>query len=232
VTTGPDRAALRDEIAKVGFRGDPLVGEHVDRRHYGFNIAVAWPWPAHLEKGYCEFERRVAALHDGLYVYSFPTTHVTVLTAVNFKSYPDPLQTQVRDIDRAADDLGRFLARNCGDLRAFSLETARPALASAAAFVPMSNPTGEVAKIRERALAFCRAEGGVLAHASAPSSIHSTVLRFREPPADAMAFAAAFDEIASELDLGTIAIDRLLVTLETKPYMREGRIARSVELNS
>jgi hypothetical protein len=229
---GPDRAALRDEIAKVGFRRDPLAAEHADRRHYGLNIAVAWPLPAEVEAAYGEFAQRVGALHPELYVYPFSMTHVTVLTAVNFKSYPDPTEVQMRDIDRVAVELGQFLAGSSGDLRAFSLETGRPALASRAAFVPMTNPTGEIAKVRERALAFCRAEGGILAHASAPSAIHSTVVRFREPPPDAIAFADAFDAIASGVDFGRIAIGRLLVTLETKPYMRDGRVVRSVELSS
>jgi hypothetical protein len=228
--TALDRGALRDEIARAGFRRDPLAAEHADRRHHGLNIAIAWPWPTALESAYGEFARRLAALHPGLYVYPFATTHVTVLTAVNFKTYPDASDADVRDIDRAADDLGRFLAESTGDLGAFALDTSRAALATAAAFIPMSNPTGEIAKVRERALAFCRAQGGVLAHASAPQAIHSTMLRFREPPADTLAFADAFDEIARELDLGTIVIDRLLVTLETKPYMREGRLARTIEL--
>jgi hypothetical protein len=226
-----DRATLRDEIAKLGFRRDPLAAEHADRRHLGFNIAVAWPLPASLERTYADFERRVAALDPGLYVYPFATTHVTVLTAVNFKSYPDPELAQVHDIERAADELGRFLAENTGDIRAFSLEAGRPALARGAAFIPMTNLTGEIAKVRERALAFCRGAGGLVAQASAPQAIHSTVVRFREVPLDPIAFADAFDELAQEVDFGSIAIGRLLVTLETKPYMREGRVVRNIELS-
>jgi hypothetical protein len=223
--------SLRDEIARIGFRPDPLAAEHADRRHHGLNITIAWPLPQALEPAYREFERRVGALDRSLYVYPFANTHITVVTAVSFKSFADPTEAQVRDIDRAADELGAFLAENTSDLRAFSLEAGTPVLASAAAYVPMQSPTGEIAKIRERCLAFCHRAGGVMAQASAPRSmIHSTVLRFREPPRDAMAFADAFDEIASGVHLGAIAIDRLLVTVETKPYMREGRVVRSFEL--
>ena len=225
-----DRAVLRDETVRLGFRRDPLVGEHADRRHHGVNIAIAWPLPNEALGAYREFERRVSALHPGLYVYPFATTHVTLLTAVNFRSYPEPGDAQVHDIDRAAEKLARFVAENTNDLQPFSLETDSPVLASAAAFVPMANPTGEIARIRERALAFCWAQGGVLAHASAPETVHSTVLRFRDPPPDAIAFANAFDEIAANIDFGRLPIDRILVTLETKPYMREGRLARSIEL--
>jgi hypothetical protein len=214
-----------------GFQRDPFASEHADRRHYGLNVTVAWPLPRELEKAYGEFERRVRALDPGLYVYPFANTHVTVVTAVSFKQHPEPSEAQVRDIDRAAEELGQFLADHTSDVRRFSLEAGTPVLASAAAYIPMRNPTGEIGRIRERCLAFCRAKGGVMADASAPESmVHSTILRFRESPAAELAFAGAFDAIAKRLDLGRIAIDRVLVTLETKPYMREGRVARSVEL--
>jgi hypothetical protein len=214
------------------FRRDPLAAEHADRRHYGFNVAIAWPWPPEIEAKYRDFERRLADLDPGLYVYPFSTTHITVLTAVSFKEYPDPSEATVGEIDRAADELGRFVAASTGDLSAFSLEAGRPMLSPAAAFVPLRNPTGEIAIVRERALAFCRGAGGVMARASAPETIHSTVMRFREAPRDAIAFAKSFDEIARDVDFGTFAIDRLLVTVETKPYMRAGRVARSVELRA
>src|SRR5258705_10891679 len=81
------------------FRRDPLAAELADRKHHGLNIAIAWPLPAELERTYGEFERRVGALHPGLYIYPFSTTHVTVLTAVNFKDYPEPNEGDVRDID-------------------------------------------------------------------------------------------------------------------------------------
>jgi hypothetical protein len=214
-----------------GFERDPLASEHADRRHYGLNITIAWPLPRELERTYGEFERHVRALDPGLYVYPFANTHITVVTAVSFKKYPEPSVEQIRDIDRAAEELGQFVVDNTSDIRPFSLETGTPVLASAAAYIPMQNPTGEIARIRERCLAFCRAKGGVMADASAPESmVHSTILRFRESPAAELTFADAFDAIAKRLDLGRIAIDRLLVTLETKPYMREGRVARSVEL--
>jgi hypothetical protein len=222
--------AMRAEVEARGFEKDALVGRDADRMHYGLNIAVAWPLPPTMEATYRDFETRAAALDLGAYLYPFTTTHVTVLTAVSFKRYPDPSSQTIQAIDAAAADLGNFLARMASDVAPFILEVGSPVLARAAAFLPMKNDGGEIARLRERALAFCRAAGGPLADASAPRAIHSTVLRFREPPRDPARFVRGFDLIARALHFGTMSIDRLLVTLETKPYMRAGRIVRAVTL--
>jgi hypothetical protein len=225
-------ATMRAEIERAGFERDPLVGEHADQMHYGLNIAVAWPLGATNEAVYRAFAQRVAALDSGAYVYPFATTHVTVLTAVSFKRYPDPSSETIGAVDAAAERLGAFLAHAASDIEPFILEIGPPVLARAAAFLPMKNATGEISRLRERALAFCRAAGGVLADASAPRAIHSTVLRFREEPPDPVAFARAFDEIAGTHLFGSTTVDRLLVTLETKPYMRRGRATHDVALRA
>jgi hypothetical protein len=223
-------AALRAEIERRGFARDPLVDEHADKMHYGLNVAVAWPLAAAIEPSYRALAERLGAMDPAAYLYPFATTHVTVLTAVSFKRYPDPSPQTTKAIDDAAERLGEFLASSTRDIGPFSLEVGAPVLARAAAFLPMKNPTGEIARVRERSLSFCRAAGGVLSDASVPSAVHCTILRFRKEPADAAAFARAFDEIGGTFELGTVAVDHLLVTLETKPYMRAGRILRAIAL--
>jgi hypothetical protein len=163
-------------------------------------------------------------------VYPFAATHVTVLTAVSFKQYPDPGADLVAEVEQAADRLGAWLVDAVRDLPKFTLDFGPPVLAPAAAFIPIRNPTGEIARVRERALSFCRQSAGILSAASAPRRVHSTILRFPEPPPDPLAFARAFDAIEAR-PLGRTLIDRILVTLETKPYMRAGRITRAVELS-
>jgi hypothetical protein len=155
---------------------------------------------------------------------------VTVLTAVNFKQHPNPDPAFVREVDDAAHELADFLTDATRDIAPFTLEVGPPVLTTAAAFLPIKNDTGEVARIRERALAFCRGAGGLLANASVPRAIHSTVLRFRQAPRDAIAFANDFDRFARSVRFGSMAIDRFLVTLETKPYMREGRVVSPIGL--
>ena len=219
-------ARIRADIDQRGFQRDPLVAEQADRAHVGLNIAVAWPLP--LEPAYRIFERAASALGPSLYVYPHPTTHVTVLTAVNFKAYPDPEAARIEEVDHAARELFDFLSAAVDDIAPFELDVGPPVLTSAAAFLPMRNATGEIARIRERALAFCRSSGGILANASAPRAIHSTVLRFRQLPSDPVGFSKEFDRVARSLRFGTMTIDRLLVTLETKPYMRDGCVTNEI----
>jgi hypothetical protein len=225
-------AALRAEIERDGFRRDALVAEYADRRYCGLNITVEWPLPANIETTYRDFARELGAVSPALYVYPFATTHVTVLTAVNFKSNPDPDEARVRDVDLAAERLADFLDASAGDIDPFALEIGRPVLASSAAFLPIKNPTGEVARVRRRALDFCRQAGAPFESASAPRAVHSTVLRFVEAPRDPVAFAQRFDEIARNFTFASISVERLLVTLETKPYMRDGRVVRGVALHA
>jgi hypothetical protein len=225
-----DLAAIRADVERAGLQQDPLVGVHKDRAHLGLNITVAWPLPAHLEPAYIAFAERLQALDSGLYVYPFSTTHVTLVTAVNFRQHADPAVEATRSIGEASARLGDFVMETTRAMSAFAVDFWPPVLARAAAFVPMQNRTGEIALLRERALAFCRAAGGILSNATAPKSIHSTIARFRELPPDALAFARAFDEIAHTLHLGSATIDRVLVTLEAKPYMRAGRVVASAPL--
>jgi hypothetical protein len=222
--------AIRADVAGRGFERDPLVGDDADRPYAGLNLAVMWPLPARFEAAYLEFQERSEALHEGLYVYPFATTHVTVLTAVNFKRHPNPTPETWRRLEEAADALGAWIEGATSDIVPFALDIGPPVLARAAAFLPIKNPTREIALLRERALAFCRSVGGILADASAPKSVHSTVVRFREAPGDVAAFAQAFDGVAGTFHLGRAVVDRVLVTLETKPYMRAGSIATSVVL--
>src|SRR5689334_13695730 len=88
ILSSEERRSMRADIEQHGFTRDPLVGEHADRAHCGLNLAVAWPLPE-LAQAYGALARRIEALDPGLYVYPYATTHITVLTAVSFKLYPD-----------------------------------------------------------------------------------------------------------------------------------------------
>jgi len=222
--------ALRNDIETAGFAPDSLVDEHADRACIGLNLAVGWPLPSPLGDAYAELAARVASIDPAVYVYPPATTHVTVLTAVNFKRYPNPTADTVRSVDEAADALGDFTTQALIGVLPFELEVGSPVLARAAAFLPMNDQAGAIATLRDRVLPFCRTQGGILTDASAPRAVHSTFLRFRRAPADALAFARAFDEVARDFAPTRVAIDRVLVTLETKPYMRAGSITRTVLL--
>jgi hypothetical protein len=63
-----------------------------------------------------------------------------------------------------------------------------------------------------------------------PGIIHSTVMRFRQPPPDLEKFLSAFDALAAETDFPPIQVGEILLTSETKPYMRAGEILRRFKL--
>jgi len=222
--------ALRNEIETAGFAPEPLVDEHADRACIGLNLAVGWPLPSPLDDAYAELAARVASIDAALYVYPYTTTHVTVLTAVNFKRYPNPTIETVQSVDEAAEALGDFTTQALLGVPPFELEVGSPVLARPAAFFPMNDQAGAMATLRQAALSFCRTRGGILRNASAPRAVHSTFLRFRRAPAEPTAFARAFDEVAKSFVPTRMTIDRVLVTLETKPYMRAGRVTRVVHL--
>ncbi len=212
------------------FDADPLVGDDADRQVAGLNIAVAWPLPESVRAAYLDLAARVTAFDPGLYVYAYETTHVTLVTAINFKQYPDPSPDTVHLVESAAATLADFVVDAASDLAPFDLEISSPALARTVAFFSMLNPSGEIARLRERALDFCRRHGGILSNAAAPRTIHATFVRFRRPPRDALAFAAQFEAAARTSRVDRIHVDEILVTLETKPYMRAGHRAHRISL--
>jgi hypothetical protein len=201
------------------------------RRVCGLDITVAWPLPIEPPAMYEEFAQKIAQLDAGVYVYPLAQTHITVLTAINFKSEIDPSQSRVRIIEDAAERLAGFLEALAETLRPFLITIGMPVLSAHAGYVPIQNPTGEIVRIRRAALQFCRQAGEPLTRAQAPAIIHLTVLRFRRPLADAGQFACAFRRIAEDVAFSSARLDEILVTLETQPYMREGRVLRRIRLN-
>jgi hypothetical protein len=222
---------LQAQIAESGFEADPLLGPLGKRPFAGLNITMAWPFPNELRRAYEKLTDELSALDPGLDLYPFERSHVTVVTAVSFKEHAHPSTETVKEVADAAALLGDFLFDATRDMGPFAIDVGPPVLARAAAFLPMKNPGGEVARLRDRTLAFCRSTGGILARAVAPRIVHSTLLRFRRVPTDAHAFAAGFERVVRGVWLGQIRIDELAVTLEPKPYMREGTKARVVGLD-
>ena len=204
---------------------DPLLGR-LDTPVLGLNVAVLWPLPQAFRPRYERMCARLSRLDQGVYVYPFEQTHVTVATIVSFKRHerPDPVdQARILSITPA---LGQRLEAVARPLRPFTMRFGPPVLVSAAAFLPISNPTGEIDTIRKGL-----ADGPWAAGLQLPRAIHSTILRFREPPRDPAGFARDFAEIAAESDLGETLVEVLLVTTETRPYMMAGRIVHRIQLN-
>jgi hypothetical protein len=214
----------------IEFQADELLaGNYDDCPVCGLNITVGWPLP--IESSYRDFARSMSDLDPGVFVYPFEQTHITVLTALNFRLQMNPTPSDVRLVEEAAERLGEFVQRLGRGLLPFVISVGSPVLTSRAAFLSVSNASGEIEMIRQEALGFCLGDGGLLGGAQAPSIVHSTFLRFRRPPKYPKEFAAKFREIGDRTRLGSGPISEVLVALETKPYMREGRVIRRIGLH-
>jgi hypothetical protein len=221
---------LSREIKERGFYVDPFVGAGLKQAVCGLNVAVAWPFPAHFQDRYQEIAGRLAALDANVYVYPFAATHITLLTIVSFKRYPmAPPQTEA-EIAAIAPCVLEFLGTVHTPSGPLAIDVGPPVLARTAAFFPIREPTGRLLAVRTQLVDFCRRQGGLVADASVPIALHSTVLRFRSPPDDREKFTTAFAAMARTAGLGRGMVDEVLVTLETKPYMRAGKVMGRVPL--
>jgi hypothetical protein len=78
-----------------------------------------------------------------------------------------------------------------------------------------------VARLRAAVLPRLRSSPA-FARCQAPPAVHSTLARFRHLPA--ADFPARFAAWSRGRALGPVEVDALLVTTETRPYMREGAV--------
>jgi hypothetical protein len=213
----------QDEIRRLGFTSDPLL-DRLDTPVLGFNVAVHWPLPEAFAAEYEGLRADLAALDDGVYVYPLAQTHVTLATLVSFKRYENPTAEDRRRLRDLLPYLVGVLEHESAGLRPFVLEIGAPVLVRTAAFLPLLNPGGEVARLRGRLAERLRGGDAELAHAAFPRGIHSTILRFRRPPRAPERFQKDFIERAQRVRFGPTTIDTLLLTSETRPYMVSGAI--------
>jgi hypothetical protein len=71
------------------------------------------------------------------------------------------------------------------------------------------------------------ARGGL----NVPGIIHSTVMRFKSQPASVAKSVADFDAAVADVEPFPLTVAELLLTTETKPYMREGEIVHRFPLS-
>jgi hypothetical protein len=221
----------RREADEAYFEADELLAANSDERPAcGLDIIVGWPLPIE-RRPYDDLAERISSLDQGVYVYPFEQTHITVLTAVNFKRALDLTHGRIRVVEDAAKNLSEFVEDLGRRINPFAISIGRPVLSSRAAFLPIVNPKGEIEAIRRAALAYCLGAGGLLSQAQAPTIIHSTILRFRRPPQNPVKFASRFREIGDGTALGSGTICAVVVALEIQPYMRRGTVMQVVPLD-
>ena len=108
-------------------------------------------------------------------------------------------------------------------IRPFKLKFGRPVLSHNAAFLPISNPTGEITLIRKKCIQLIESSPHLYQSLEKhglkiPEGIHTTILRFQANPNNLDSFLAEFDSISLDTNIGSATIDEILVTSETKPY--------------
>jgi hypothetical protein len=249
-------AALRAEIKAHGLTVDKFLLHDADAPTFGINLACAWPFPESLRQEYERMARRFAALGPWLYVYPFEFTHITLVTFISFARHVRPAPELVKKLEGKTEEILETLSplfveapspslrppspplgERAGARGIFTLQPQAPVLTRAAGILPMLNPGGEVPRLRQQV-------SGLLQHnaplyqelvergLSVPGIIHSTVMRFIKPPPDLNQFLAAFDEIAAETKLPALQVSELLLTSETKPYMRGGKLLSKFRLGN
>lgn len=215
-----------DEIRESGFAVDALLSVDPDCPAYGLNIALAWPFPEKLKENYEKLRRELLELGDDVYVYPYEETHVTVMTLINFKKHQHPSTQEIQEMEKLIpgivskiSDLLRNDLR--GKITPFKIEIGSPILARAAAYLPISNPSGEVFLLREKIAPVLAKEFSLEVEYN-KDFIHSTIMRFYQAPSNGEEFMAKFQSIAERNKIGEAAIDEIYLTSETKPYMRDG----------
>jgi hypothetical protein len=159
---------------------------------------------------------------------------VTLVTFVNFSLHerlePERL-AQLQSLIHPVRELIRPLLEG----RAFKLVLGPPVLTRKAAILPISDATGAIARIRQNVRAALEADKALHAELArgglnVPGIIHSTIMRFKSKPANLAKFLADFDKTAAAAEPFTLDIDELLLTTETKPYMRAGEVVHRFPL--
>lgn|GEM_PF-3062262 len=220
-----DWRVIRRQIERDGFEEDIFLPTDADRPVYGLNIAFGWPLPAGLKTPYENLRRDLTTLGTEIYVYPYEQTHVTVMTILNFKEQRSPgegIEEAKAMIPRIISLVSQEIFRDSKNkFKAFAIDVGPPVLSRRAAFLPILNPTGEVARLRAR-LAPCLERTLSLKVEYPPTLIHSTILRFMKRPLDPGGFLNRFESIAAGHRIGDAVINEILLTTETKPYMRDG----------
>ncbi len=217
----------QEEISRSGFRADPVL-DRLDDPVLGLNVAFAWPLPAELRSEYERLGRALGALDEAVYVYPFERTHVTLATLVDFRRFPAPTAAQRAAVLGLVPAVADVLDEAVRALRPFAIDIGPPVLVRGAAFLPISNPGGEVRRVREDLRS--RLAGNTLLGLEVPKAVHSTILRFRRVPDDPEALRARFEEIGRQTRFGRAQVDELLITTETRPYMAGGDVVHRATL--
>jgi hypothetical protein len=225
----------RREIQQRGLLADAVLATDPDGPVFGFNLACAGPFPAPVAQWYRPLAERLAALDPAVYVYPAWETHVTIVTFLSFLLHRRMEPERVARLQSLIAPVSELIRPRLQG-PPFELVLGAPVLTRNAAILPISDPAGAIMRLRRSVRAALAGDqplhdeltrGGL----NMPGIIHSTIMRFKSAPASMPKFLADFDAAAASVEPCPLAIDELLLTTETKPYMRSGEIVQRFPLS-
>jgi hypothetical protein len=212
---------LKRCIHENGFQTDPFLKRKSLQKVYGINLAICWPLPSPIAQRYKKMSRDLRKIESGIYIYPYHSTHITVATLVNFKEHIEPTDRTIADMQQTADYVIRHMQPLFSQIRPFRISVGPPVLSNNAAFLPVLNPTGEIAQVR---LSLAGLPQTLLPELNIPKIIHSTFMRFKRPPKDTAKFLSDFENISEGWEPCTAEVSEFVLTSETGPYMISGGI--------
>jgi hypothetical protein len=227
----------RREIEEQGLIADEFLATNPDCPVFGINLACAYPFPATAEPSYTAMAARLADLDEGVYVYPLWETHITIVTFLSFRLHQYPSAKQMEELRSCIGPIVEVMnvLFDTERFEPFRLEFQPPVLTRKAAILPVANPSGEIARLRQRAgqlLEGHRELHKKLLHGglNVPGIIHSTIMRLKKAPRDLSRFVAGFDAVAVDTAPFALTVREIFLTVETKPYMRGGEVVRRFPL--
>jgi hypothetical protein len=214
---------------------DELLRDDPDCPVFGLNLACAYPFPEVAAQFYRPIAARLAALDPVVYVYPDWETHITIVTFVNFSMNRRPDTALREQLELLLEPVIKILRTTLQSARPFHLTIGAPVLTPKAAILPISDTSGEIGRVRRNVLNALKANTelyGKLSRAglNVPGIVHSTVMRFTSAPKNYAKFVADFAEVSQFVIPVEFVVSELLLTTETKPYMREGTVVRRFPL--
>lgn len=227
---------MRVEVKEQGFVADRFLAENPDCPVFGFNLACLYPFPTEVHELYQQLTTQLTELDSGVYVYPIWATHVTIATFINFTQQSPPASDmgELTDLMLVTADQ---LRNRFDDIEPFDLWIEPPIISRKAAFLPLSDPTDGIARIRQQVRDTLASAPSLQKRLESlglniPSIVHSTVMRFKKLPENAQGFLTAFDKIASTFPRTAMRVKEIYITTETKPYMRAGEIVHRFHLRA
>jgi hypothetical protein len=224
----------RREILAHGIVVDSLLAEEPDRPVFGFNLACAYPFPVTAAQFYRPIAEHLAALGPAVHVYPAWETHVTIVTFVSFYLHARLEPERLAQLQSLINPVCEVI-RPVLEGPAFQLVLDPPVLTRKAAIFPITDETGAIVRIRQTVRAALAADKAlhtelVRGGLNVPGIVHSTIMRFKSQPSNLAKLLADFDKAAVAAKPFSITVNELLLTTETKPYMRAGEVVHRFPL--